>query len=218
MFKRNGIYWASLRGFGRFKGEWMKLAPTYVLIVVNTAVYVYTSVVGGTFLETDIRVLMLLGQVNLFVIRGWYWQLVTAMFVHVNVVHIAGNMLFLFIFGLRAEELFRTGEVYLIYFVSGLAGNLLTLFAEPNALVVSAGASGAIFGLFGANTIYLRKIFQRPIADALIYAFIFLMLSVSANVNILAHFGGLAAGLSIGYLLAASSKVIRRKQTVIVMR
>jgi rhomboid protease GluP len=196
----------------------MKHAPTYVLIVVNTAVYVYTSVVGDAFLETDIRVLMLLGQVNLFVMHGWYWQLITAMFVHVNVVHIAGNMLFLFIFGLRAEELFRTGEVYLIYFVSGLAGNLLTLFAEPNALVVSAGASGAIFGLFGANTIYLRKIFQRPIADALIYAFIFLMLSVSANVNILAHFGGLAAGLLIGYLLAASSRVIRRKQTVIVMR
>jgi len=196
----------------------MKIPPTYTLIVANILVYVYTSIVGGNPLETDIKVLLLLGQVNLFVMHGWYWQLVTAMFVHVSLVHIASNMLFLFIFGLRTEELFKPTEFYLIYFASGLAGNLLTLLAGPYAFSVSAGASGAIFGLFGANTIYLRKILQRPVTDALIYAFIFLMLSVSANVNILAHLGGLVAGLSLGYLIAASSKIIRQKHRVIVVR
>lgn len=196
----------------------MKIPPTYALIVANILVYVYTSIVGGNPLETDIKVLLLLGQVNLFVMHGLYWQLVTAMFVHINLVHIASNMLFLFIFGLRTEELFKPREFYLIYFASGLAGNLLTLFAGPYALSVSAGASGAIFGLFGANTIYLRRILQRPITDALIYAFIFLMLSVSTNVNIFAHLGGLVAGLSLGYLIAASSKIIRQKHRIIVVR
>jgi rhomboid protease GluP len=196
----------------------MKLTPTYALIVANIAVYIYTSVVGGNALETHKGILLLLGQFNPLVMQGWYWQLLTAMFVHVNIVHIASNMLFLFIFGLRAEELFREWEFYLIYFGSGLTGNLLTLIVGPYALMVSAGASGAIFGLFGANTIYLRKILQQPITDALFYALIFFMLSISANVNILAHLGGLVAGLSMGYFLAVSSRVIRQKQKVIVIR
>jgi len=196
----------------------MRIAPTYALLAVNIAVYVYTSVVGGNPFVTDFRVLLLLGQVNPFILQGWYWQLVTAMFVHINIVHIASNMLFLFIFGLRAEELFKPREFYLIYFASGLAGNLLTLLAGPYTFMVSAGASGAIFGLFGANTIYLRKILQKPVTDALVYAFIFLMLNVSARVNIIAHFGGLMAGLATGYFLAASSKIIRQKHKVIVIR
>jgi len=196
----------------------LRPAPTYVLIVANSVVYLYTSIVGGSFLETNLKVLLFLGQVNPLVMHGWYWQLITSMFVHLNITHIAINMFFLFVFGLRAEELFKTREFYLIYFASGLAGNLLTLLTGPYAFMVSAGASGAIFGLFGANTIYLRKILQRPIAEALIYAFVFLMLSVSAKANIFAHFGGLVAGLLIGYYLAASSRVIVRKQTVMVIR
>jgi rhomboid protease GluP len=196
----------------------MRTAPTYALITVNSLVYVYTSVVGGNFLETHTRVLLLLGQVNPFVMQGWYWQLITAMFVHINIVHIVSNMFFLFIFGLRAEELFREREFYMIYFGSGLAGNLLTLIVGPYAFTVSAGASGAIFGLFGANVIYLRKLLQRPLVDALFYAFIFFMFSISANVNILAHLGGLVAGLLMGYFIALSRRVIRQKQGVIVIR
>lgn len=196
----------------------MRVSPTYTLLVANCVIYVYTSIIGGNFLETHTKVLLLLGQVNRFVMQGVYWQLLTAMFVHVNIVHITSNMFFLFIFGLRAEELFREWEFYLIYFGSGLAGNLLTLIAGPYAFMVSAGASGAIFGLFGANTIYLRKILQRPIVDALFYAFIFFMLSVSANVNILAHLGGLLAGLFMGYFIATSGRVIRQKQRVLFIR
>ena len=186
----------------------MKLTPTYVLVVANLAVYVLTSVIGGDFFVTDISTLVFLGQVNSLVTQGWYWQLFTAMFVHVNIVHIASNMFFLFIFGIKAEELFKNREFYLIYFAGGLAGNLLTLLSGPYAFYVSAGASGAIFGLFGADTIYLRVILQQPVTSALAFAFIFLLLSLSANVNIIAHFGGLVAGLAIGYLIATERKII----------
>lgn len=196
----------------------MRVSPTYALLIANLSVYLYTSLVGGNFLKTNTQILLLLGQVNPFIMQGGYWQLITAMFVHINIVHIASNMLFLFIFGLRAEELFREWEVYMVYFGSGLAGNLLTLIASPYTFMVSAGASGAIFGLFGANTIYLRKLLQRPIVDALFYAFIFFMFSISANVNILAHLGGLVAGLLMGYFIALSRRVIRQKQGVIVIR
>jgi rhomboid protease GluP len=169
-------------------------------------VYAYTSVVGGNFIETDPKVLEWLGQVNFYVMKnGWYWQLLTSMFVHVNVIHIFGNMFFLLIFGFRAEELFKDEEFFFIYFMSGLSGNLLTLLMP--LYTVSAGASGAIFGIFGACVIYQRKTVGQSIMSALIYSFFLLMITAGADVNIFAHFGGLVAGLMIGYALAKSRKV-----------
>lgn len=168
-------------------------------------VYVYTAVVSGNFLIINDDVLYWLGQDNAFVMNGGYWQLFTSMFVHVNLLHLFGNMVFLLIFGIRAEDLFSTKEFFAIYFASGLLGNLLTLLMAP--FIVSAGASGAIFGIFGACVIYLRKTFGESIVGALIFSFFLLMLSMSAGVNIIAHFGGLVAGLIIGYALAETHKI-----------
>lgn len=178
--------------------------PTYVLIALNVAVYAYTSLLSGSFLETNESVLYQYGQVNGLVMQGWYWQLLTAMFVHVTIIHLVGNMLFLFIFGLRAEEMFDIKEYLLIYFLSGLAGNLLTLLFGP--YMVSAGASGAIFGMFGAVTVYVRRTIGQSIFGALIYSFFLLVISAGFGVNILAHLGGLAVGLLIGYFLGATLK------------
>ncbi|KPV64421.1 MAG: Rhomboid family protein [Candidatus Bathyarchaeota archaeon BA2] len=177
------------------------------MITANLVVYAYTSVVGGNFIETSPEVLRRLGQFNLYVMNGWYWQLLTSMFVHVNIIHLFGNMFFLLIFGLRAEELFSPEEFFFIYFMSGLSGNLLTLLLM-HPLTVSAGASGAIFGTFGACVIYLRKAFGQSIMGALMYSFFLLMITTGRGVNILAHFGGLVAGLMIGYALAKSRKII----------
>ena len=169
-------------------------------------VYAYTAVVSGNILIINEDVLLWLGQDNAFVMNGGYWQLFTSMFVHINLLHLFGNMVFLLIFGIRAEDLFSTEEFFAIYFASGLLGNLLTLLMAP--FIVSAGASGAIFGIFGACVIYLRKTFGESIIGALIFSFFLLMLSTSAGVNIIAHFGGLVAGLSIGYALAKSRKIV----------
>jgi len=182
-----------------------KLTWTVFLIVANLVVYIYTSIRGGDFLVTSFDVLRLYGQYNwAVIIQGWYWQLFTSMFVHVHLPHLALNMFFLLIFGLRAEELFRGEEFLLIYFVSGFAGNLLTLLLP--LYTVSAGASGAIFGVFGASVIYIRKSFGMPVFTAVVYSLLFLILGVSEGVNLLAHLGGLAIGLVIGYLLARSRK------------
>lgn len=182
-----------------------KFMPTYVLIALNILVYVYTSIIGGDFITTRDNAILWLGQVNARVLyQGWYWQLFTSMFVHVNIAHLLGNMFFLLIFGLRAEELFSLKEYLLIYLLSGLAGNTLTLLLGPK--MISAGASGAIFGTFGACIIYVRRAIGQSIINALFYAFFLLMLSSSPGVNIFAHLGGLAVGLVIGYLLAATRK------------
>ncbi|MCW4031256.1 MAG: rhomboid family intramembrane serine protease [Candidatus Bathyarchaeota archaeon] len=182
---------------------WSTLTPTTFLVTVNILIYIYTSVASGNFIETSPSVLFQLGQYNINVLNGDYWQLLTSIFVHVDISHIALNMLFLIIFGLRAEELFTTEEYFSVYMVSGLSGNLLTLcLMAPNT--ISAGASGAIFGLYGAGIIYMRKTFGQSIIGALLYAFLLLMLSTGSGVNIVAHFGGLASGLIIGYALAKS--------------
>jgi membrane associated rhomboid family serine protease len=70
----------------------------------------------------------------------------------------------------------------------------------------SAGASGAIFAMFGACTIYARRTIGQSIIGALIYAAFLLLLSSGQNVNYSAHIGGLAAGLLIGYVLAIKRK------------
>ncbi|MFQ5837100.1 MAG: rhomboid family intramembrane serine protease [Candidatus Bathyarchaeia archaeon] len=183
-----------------------KLTPTTFLVMANLLVYVYTSVVGGNFIQTSESALEQWGQFNLYVMNGWYWQLLTSIFVHVDIIHLSLNMLFLLIFGFRAEDLFSPEEYFFVYFLSGLSGNLLTLLLM-HPLTLSAGASGAIFGIFGANVIYLRKTFGQSIVGALLYSFLLLMMTAGRGVNIFAHFGGLAAGLIIGYAVAKSRKV-----------
>jgi rhomboid protease GluP len=183
-----------------------KFKPTYILIALNIAFYIYTSVVGGDFLNTSSNMILQYGQVNELVIYyGQYYQLFTSMFVHANIAHIAGNMLFLLIFGLRGEEMFSLPEYLSIYFLGGLTGNLLSLLLLPLD-VPSVGASGAIFAMFGACTIYARRSVRQSIIGALIYALFLLLLSSGLEVNNFAHIGGLVTGLLIGYMLATRRK------------
>jgi rhomboid protease GluP len=186
-------------------GNSQKFKPTLILIAVNVAVYIYTSVVGGDFLNTNFDLMVQYGQVNSLVINfGFYYQLFTSMFVHADIAHIVGNMLFLLIFGLRSEEMFSLPEYLSIYFLGGLTGNLLSLLLPLET--ISVGASGAIFSMFGAATIYARHSFRQSILGALIYAFFLLFLSSGPGVNNFAHIGGLVAGLVIGYVLATRRK------------
>jgi rhomboid protease GluP len=182
-----------------------KFKPTFILIALNVLFYVYTSVAGGDFLSTSDSMIVLYGQVNGLVLSGQYWQLLTSMFVHASIAHLAGNMLFLLIFGLRAEEMFSLPEYLLVYLLGGLTGNLLSLVFLP-LWVPSVGASGAIFAMFGACIVYARRTVSQSIIGALIYAFFLLFLSSGPNVNDLAHIGGLVTGLLIGYVLAAKRK------------
>jgi rhomboid protease GluP len=178
--------------------------PTYILVAVNIAVYGFTSYLSGNALEMSDRVLLQFGQYNPYVFNGEVWRLFTGMFVHANIAHIVGNMLFLFIYGLRAEDMFDIKEYLLIYLMSGLAGGLLTLFLWPDSL--SIGASGAIFGMIGASTVYLRRAVGQSIITAVMFVFFLFAFNFGPNVNYLAHLGGLAVGLLIGYVLAATRK------------
>jgi rhomboid protease GluP len=178
---------------------------TIVLIAVNVAVYVYTSIAGGNPIYTSNSVIWQWGQVNgLVLYYGAYYQLFTAMFLHSSIIHLAGNMLFLLIFGLRGEEMFSLPEYLGIYLLGGLAGNVLSLALGPD--LVSVGASGAIFAMFGAVALYARRSIGQSVVGALIFGFFLLIISSGQNVNYLAHIGGLVSGLIMGYVLARLHK------------
>src|SRR4030042_4478659 len=181
-----------------------KYKPTYILIGLNVAIYIYGAIIGGNAFTTPDVVVYQWGQVNLFVFQGAYWQLLTSIFVHATIVHLVGNMLFLLIFGLRSEEMFSLPEFLTIYLVGGIMGNALSLVFGP--IFVSVGASGAIFSLFGACVIYGRRSVRQSILGALVYAFFLFFIYTGEGVNIVAHLGGLLSGLFLGYILAARRK------------
>jgi len=207
----------ALRGkrflLGKHCKEYM---PTFMLSLANIVVYAYTAFRSNNVFVMDDRVMLLYGQFNFLVLNGWYWQLFTSMFVHLNLLHLLGNLFFLLIFGLRAEEIFSLWEYLTVYFLSGLTGNLLTLLLGP--WTVSVGASGSIFGMFGAVVIYLRMSFGQSIMGGLMLSFLLLLMTGgNEQVNILGHFGGLITGLFIGYLLAKSriNRVVYQYSVVI---
>jgi rhomboid protease GluP len=180
-----------------------KYKPTYILIALNVAIYIAGAIVGGDALTTGNNVVFVWGQVNAFVFQGAYWQLFTSMFIHASIFHLVGNMLFLLIFGLRGEEMFSLTEFLGIYLLGGLVGNLLSLVFP---YLVSVGASGAIFSLFGACVIFDRRSVRQSILGALVFAFFLFFINTGEGVNILAHLGGLVVGLILGYIIASIRK------------
>jgi rhomboid protease GluP len=190
-----------------------KYKITYILIALNITFYIYGAIIGGNAFVTAPNVTNVLGQYNLLVLEhGFYHQLFTSMFIHATIIHLGSNLIFLLIFGLRAEDMFSLPEYLSIYFIGGLTGNLLTLAYGPNYL--SVGASGAIFAIFGACVIYNRKAAQQSIISALAFAFILFIINMGTNVNLLAHAGGLAFGLITGYVLASKRKAENQIQYI----
>jgi rhomboid protease GluP len=184
-----------------------KYKITYILIALNIALYIYCALIGGNALTIDDSVAYVLGQNNWLILNTgfpYYYQLFTSMFIHANLMHIGGNLMFLLIFGLRAEEMFSLPEYLGIYLIGGLTGNLLSLALGPSYL--SVGASGAIFALFGACILYDRKAARQSIFGALIFAGFLFLVNMGPDVNMLAHLGGLVFGLIAGYLLALKHK------------
>ncbi|GGW53337.1 rhomboid family intramembrane serine protease [Streptomyces lucensis JCM 4490] len=132
---------------------------------------------------------------------GEWYRFVTSMFTHQQYWHIAFNMLSLWWIGGPLEAALGRIRYLTVYFVSGLAGGALTYLLAP-ATQGSLGASGAIFGLFGATAVLMRRLNYdlRPVIALLV---INLIITFSPGMNIAweAHIGGLVAGVVTGYAM-----------------
>ncbi|ACJ16532.1 integral membrane protein [Thermococcus onnurineus NA1] len=181
-----------------FKGSTMKYGKvTTALFVINVVVYIFEAILSGNPIDISIEVLARIGQWNYAVLNGAWWQLFTAMFVHVGILHIVFNMYFLLMLGSQLERLFGGRVLVFTYLAAGLVGNLVTLFLlPPNS--ISAGASGALFGIVGV-LIMVSGILGGNIQSVFVNAFIlFLINSMFPGVNAYAHLGGLITGILLG--------------------
>ena len=117
---------------------------------------------------------------------GPYLPLVTAMFLHGNLVHLLGNMLFLWVFGDNVEDRLGRGRFLLFYLLTGLLGNYAHVLANPSSTIPTIGASGAVAGVLGAYFLA----FPRSRIITLIFLFIFITVAeVPAWVFLLVWFG-----------------------------
>ncbi|MFJ1668390.1 rhomboid family intramembrane serine protease [Streptomyces bottropensis] len=178
---------------------------TKILIGVNLLLFLVQQAVGDTFEDRFDLVGRAwdpeLGSSLQGVAEGQWYRLVTSMFLHGSVTHILFNMLSLWWIGGPLEAALGRARYLTLYFVSGLAGSALTyLLAAPNQ--PSLGASGAIFGLFGATGVLMRRLRydMRPLIILLVINLIFTF-SPMFNIAWEAHVGGLVGGVLIGYAM-----------------
>jgi membrane associated rhomboid family serine protease len=171
---------------------------TKLLIAVNVAVYLVTAVQGSGINSPGGSLYLKWVLYGPFVAHGDWWRLVTAMFLHGFLLHLAFNMLALWWIGTPVEEYLGRVRFVLLYLVSGLAGSAGALIGSPTSPVV--GASGAIFGILGAMLIIEWQATGRLGGQAATLIVINLALNFAfngtgGNISIGGHLGGLVGGI-----------------------
>ncbi|WP_175072952.1 rhomboid family intramembrane serine protease [Terribacillus sp. AE2B 122] len=180
----------------------------YGLIGICVVMFLLETLLGGS---TDSTVLIELGAKHnpLILAENEWWRIVSSMFLHIGALHLLTNMLSLYYLGTLTEQIFGHRRFLLIYLLGGLIGGLASFAFSDN---LSAGASGAIFGLFGAliyfGVVY-PKLFWRTIGNGLIVILLInLVISFSAShvIDVFAHLGGLVGGFASALLVGLPGK------------
>jgi membrane associated rhomboid family serine protease len=179
-----------------------------ILLAVNVAMFVVEVSVGavGGLTGGSSRIVDLGALVPFLVAEGQYWRLLTAMFLHASLLHIAFNMYALYLFGNAIEDALGSYRFLAIYFACGLFASV-TSFTFGDPFRAAVGASGAIFGLLGAWVAFNYRRRGTALASAnlrmallLIAINVFLGFSISGIDNY-AHLGGLVSGAAAGWLV-----------------
>jgi len=187
---------------------------TYILIAINLLGYIFSVVLSQSFIDIDIEVLARMGAIYgpATVLYHEWWRLITAMFLHGGMTHLLMNMFSLYLIGRGVEQYFNAKSYLSLYFVSGIMGGLVSIMMHPTS--VGVGASGAIFGIFGALggffMAHREKIESHTRAfmkDFAIIIGINLVIGFSIpSVDVSAHVAGLIVGFIGGYLISKNPK------------
>jgi membrane associated rhomboid family serine protease len=176
---------------------------TMTLLGINVAVFAITLLLGlqGGRGEVLVR---LGAMVPGLIVDGQYWRLITAIFLHANVLHLLLNAVGLSIFGNLVESVMGGGRMLGVYLVSGFVASAVS-FAFGSPFTIGVGASGAIFGLLGTWLAFnLRRrqlsLARSNIQGALLLIGINLAIGFAMpGIDNLAHLGGLGAGVLGGF-------------------
>lgn len=148
------------------------------------------------------------------VLRGEVWRIITSMHLHAHFDHLFGNCFALFIMGMAVEHAFGSVQATAIYFVAGICGALLSIVFEPGPTV---GASGAIFGFWGAALAFYFRFRQKLLMRDARVGIVLLIWAVwtmgtgflSPEVSNLSHVGGLLAGFALALILPTKIQALR---------
>lgn len=177
---------------------------TYIIMGICFIMFLITG------MGNDTGVLIEYGaNLDVLVKNGKYYRLLTSMFLHSGLLHLFFNMYALYIIGPQVESFFGKTKYLIIYLLSGISGSLLSVAFNVNT--VSVGASGAIFGLFGALLYfgynyrgYLGNVIKSQILPVVIINLIFGF--ISTGVDVAGHIGGLIGGIIVSSVLGSSDE------------
>lgn len=184
---------------------------TYTLIGINILVFVLMVVSGVGLFDPEAEDLIKWGgNLKYYTQGGEWWRLITSVFVHIGVVHLGLNMYALFSVGVYLEPALGRWRFLALYLVSGVFASLTSTWWHENT--VSAGASGAIFGLYGvflallASKLLDEHIRKSMFTSIAIFVGYNLLYGLKAGVDNAAHIGGLVSGFALGYLYCLLQK------------
>lgn len=167
---------------------------TYIFMIIQVAIFLLLELQGGS---TNTNTLIKYGaKFNFYIYEGEWWRFFTPIFLHIGFMHLIMNTLSLYYLGTLVERMYGNIRFLFIYFFAGAAGFIASFLFSP---LVSAGASGAIFGCFGALLYFgliNPKLFSRTMGANVIGILILNIIigfSISSIDNA-GHLGGLAGG------------------------
>jgi rhomboid protease GluP len=202
---------AAITDFHRRLDHFSPRAPvTPTLVALNVAVFLAMCIGGMNIVTPDGETAVRWGSnFGPMTMSGQWWRLFTATFIHFGIIHLALNMWALFQNGRTIERLFGSTRFLLLYVFAGLSGSIASLLWNPG--VNSAGASGAIFGVFGGLLAFVinprndvpKEVMAEHRNSTLLFAGYSLFYGFAhSGIDNAAHLGGLAGGFAMGLLLA----------------
>jgi rhomboid protease GluP len=191
---------------------------TPIILYLNILVFLVMVIAGLGFVSFNSTDLLQWGaNFKPSVIEGQWWRLVTSMFLHSGIMHLASNMIGLIFVGILLEPVLGSKRFAIFYILAGLCASLTSIWWYR--ATVSVGASGAIFGLYGIFTaLLLSNVFPKSFSKSfLVTMSIFigynLIMGLNGGIDNAAHIGGLITGLIIGYFVAPDLNVIQNTDT-----
>lgn len=179
---------------------------TPMLIYLNTLLLLLMVAAGASPIEPSVKSLLSWGgNARFYTADGEWWRLLTHMFLHGGVVHLAGNVFALLYVGMFLEPLIGKMRFAVAYVLAGICGGLASLYMHPHS--VGVGASGAIFGLYGVFLAVLstghiqNRAMRKTMLRSILFFVVFnLLYGLQGNTDNAAHMGGLVSGMALGYV------------------
>ena len=184
--------------------------PSITYIIIGICVFLFIMMyIFGNGSESTSTLIKFGANYDLLTKSGEYYRLFTCMFLHIGIWHLLCNMYSLYIIGKEIENLYGKSKYLVIYVLSGLCGSILSIAFSHNT--ISAGASGAIFGLLGALLYfgyYYRTYLGATIRSSIIPVIILNLIIglLTPGISNSAHIGGLVGGILVSMMVGVPDK------------